>query len=210
MTTFDYVLGAICVCVLIYQIILMLRMQRTAVVRGKSINKKAVTLIILALLALALWRMEDIQNRWPVLLAIGGVCASFLLSGTALSKDGVFYGGRFMPYDRAEYYLVERADSDAPVLRLSRVTKEAIVQLTREQLPQALALLEEKKVPTREEYSKRLEKRVQQRQANRRKYGKKKKYARNCLLRKAEGIFCAILHFCYIRAKTVDFFPLGG
>ncbi len=153
----------------------MLRMQRTAVVRGKSINKKAVTLIILALLALALWRMEDIQNRWPVLLAIGGVCASFLLSGTALSKDGVFYGGRFMPYDRAEYYLVERADSDAPVLRLSRVTKEAIVQLTREQLPQALALLEEKKVPTREEYSKRLEKRVQQRQANRRKYGKKKK-----------------------------------
>ena len=53
MTTFDYVLGAICVCVLIYQIILMLRMQRTAVVRGKSINKKAVTLIILALLALA-------------------------------------------------------------------------------------------------------------------------------------------------------------
>ncbi len=131
MTTFDYVLGAICVCVLIYQIILMLRMQRTAVVRGKSINKKAVTLIILALLALALWRMEDIQNRWPVLLAIGGVCASFLLSGTALSKDGVFYGGRFMPYDRAEYYLVERADSDAPVLRLSRVTKEAIVQLTR-------------------------------------------------------------------------------
>ena len=167
MTTFDYVLGAICVCVLIYQIILMLRMQRTAVVRGKSINKKAVTLIILALLALALWRMEDIQNRWPVLLAIGGVCASFLLSGTALSKDGVFYGGRFMPYDRAE--------CDAPVLRLSRVTKEAIVQLTREQLPQALALLEEKKVPTREEYSKRLEKRVQQRQANRRKYGKKKK-----------------------------------
>ena len=175
MTTFDYVLGAICVCVLIYQIILMLRMQRTAVVRGKSINKKAVTLIILALLALALWRMEDIQNRWPVLLAIGGVCASFLLSGTALSKDGVFYGGRFMPYDRAEYYLVERADSDAPVLRLSRVTKEALVQLTRAQLPQALALLEEKKVPTREEYSKRLEKRVQQRQANRRKYGKKKK-----------------------------------
>ena len=55
------------------------------------------------------------------------------------------------------------------------MTKEAIVQLTREQLPQALALLEEKKVPTREEYSKRLEKRVQQRQANRRKYGKKKK-----------------------------------
>lgn len=175
MTTFDYVLGAICVCILIYQILLMLRMQRTAVVRGKSINKKAVTLIILALLALALWRMEDIQNRWPVLLAIGGVCAAFLLSGTALSRDGVFYGGRFMPYDRAEYYLVERADSDAPVLRLSRVTREAIVQLTREQLPQALALLEEKKVPTREEYSKRLEKRVQQRQANRRKYGKKKK-----------------------------------
>lgn len=175
MTTFDYVLGAICVCVLIYQIILMLRMQRTAVVRGKSINKKAVTLIILALLALALWRMEDIQTRWPVLLAIGGVCASFLLSGTALSKDGVFYGGRFMPYDRAEYYLVEQPESEAPVLRLSRVTKEAIVQLTREQLPQALALLEEKKVPTREEYSKRLEKRVQQRQANRRKYGKKKK-----------------------------------
>lgn len=169
MTTFDYVLLAACICLFASQLSTMIRLHRTAVVRGKGANKLVVSLFVLVLLVIVFWRAEDIQHRWPILTAISAVCLMFIFSGTAVSREGVFYSGRFMAFDRAEYYILEHPEGDTPVLRVSRTTKEAIIQLKKEDLPQVMAILEDKKVPTRAEYAKKLEKRIQQHQDRKKK-----------------------------------------
>lgn len=169
MTTFDYVLFVVCVCLFFYQVSLIFRCRRTAVVYGKGANRMVVSIFVLVLLAIVAWRMEDMAHRWPMLVAISAVCAAFLLSKTAISREGVFYSGRFMRLDLAEYYTIDNPKGETPVLRVSRTTKEAIVQLRQEDLPQVMQILQDNKVPTREEYVKKVDQRIQQQQSRKKK-----------------------------------------
>lgn len=169
MTTFDYVLFLVCMCLLVHQITLMFRLHRTAIVRGKGANKLVVSVFVLILLVIVFWRAEDIQNRWPILAAISAVCLAFIGSGTAVSREGVFYSGRFMRFDQAEFYTIDNPKGETPVLRVSRTTKEAMIQLKQEDMPQVMKILEDNKVPTRAEYSKKVEQRTQQYQNRKKK-----------------------------------------
>ena len=163
MTPFDYILITIAAVLLVYQMLLIFRQIKSAVIRGKAPAKTASAALLGILLALAVWRMGDLSQRWPVVVLLAAVCIAFLLGGTALGENGMFCGGRFIRYDRAAYYVIDTPDGNKPVLHLSKLTREGVMELTPEQVPQGVAFLEEKGVPTVKEYQKKVDETTERR-----------------------------------------------
>lgn len=174
MTPFDYILITIAAVLLVYQLLLIYRQIRTAVIRGKAPMKTASAALLGVLLALAVWRMGDLSQRWPVVVMLVLVCIAFLMGGTALGENGMFCGGRFIRYDRAAFYAIDNPDGEKPVLRLSKLTREGSMELTPQQVPQAEAFLQGKGVPTEKEYRKKNDESIARRQNARARKRKKK------------------------------------
>lgn len=165
MTQFDLVLMGVAAVLLIYQVVLLVRQMRSALIRGKTPGRAASAVLLGGLLALAVWRMGDLSRKWPVVVVLAAVCAAYLLGGTALGANGMFCGGRFIAYDRAAYFVIDNPAGERPRLRLSKLTREGIMELAPEQISQVEALLMEKGVPTMEEYRKKVDEATERRQS---------------------------------------------
>lgn len=175
MTTFDTVLFFIGLAVLIYQLVLMVVMRCTAVVKGKPVNRKAVLLLLTILLVAVVLRTENLEQRWPIIVILALCCLTFSCSGIALSAKGMFFSGRFLPFRTSAYYRIEKKADKTVVLRLSRVFREGIMQITEDQLPKALELLTAAGVPEESEYNQKVDRHVENRKQGKAKRKAKKK-----------------------------------
>lgn len=174
MTTFDYILLAVAAVLLVYQLRLLLRARWEITIPGKAPSRGAVVVLVVVLLALALFRAENLTRTWPVFLLVGLACLTIFAGGCGLSDSGMFASGRYIAFDQAAYYEMDERGGRR-VLRLSRLTRETHMIVTDEQLPAVLALLQEHQVPRYEEYRKKMAKSAATRaEAQARKKKKKK------------------------------------
>ncbi|MBR5391065.1 MAG: hypothetical protein IK141_07220 [Clostridia bacterium] len=156
MNTLDYILFAVGAAFLLYQFLMALRFWTTVVIRGKTPMKTASTLILILLFALAFWRTGGFSGalgtRWPIFAVLLALCVVYGLSGSGLSQKGAFSSGRYISYDRAAYYAIDEPEGQNPVLHVSRMMRECIIQLTPSQMEQAVLLLKSAGVPTAKEF----------------------------------------------------------
>ena len=164
MNGFDYVILALGALVLIYQLMLMLRLRTQALIRGQTPNKRAVLVMLAILAALAVWRMGDLSQRWPVVAVLIAACAVFALCGTGITGRGVIGGGRQITFARAAYYTIEGENTENPTFRISRITRELSLNVAKEDIPRIRALMEENGVATFEEFQEKVEKKTRSRQ----------------------------------------------
>ena len=174
MNGFDYAILAVGALVLIYQLMLMLRLRTQALVRGRAPNKQAVLIMLAVLVALAVWRMGDLSQRWPVVVVLIAACAVFALCGTGITDRGVIGGGRQITFARAAYYTIEGENTENPTFRISRITRELSLNVAKEDIPRIRALMEEKGVATFEEFQEKVDKKTRSRQNAQHKKKKKK------------------------------------
>lgn len=167
MNGFDYVILALGALVLIYQLMLMLRLRTQALIRGQTPNKRAVLVMLAILVALAVWRMGDLSQRWPVVAVLIATCAVFALCGTGITDRGVIGGGRQITFARAAYYTIEGENTETPTFRISRITRitrELSLNVAKEDVPRIRALMEENGVATFEEFQEKVDKKTRSRQ----------------------------------------------
>ena len=132
-------------------------------------------LVMLAILvALAVWRMGDLSQRWPVVAVLIAACAVFALCGTGITGRGVIGGGRQITFARAAYYTIEGENTETPTFRISRITRELSLNVAKEDVPRIRALMEENGVATFEEFQEKVEKKTRSRQNAQHKKKKKK------------------------------------
>ena len=177
LSTWDSVLFYLCAAVTVSQIVLLFRARRESIIFGKPANRKAVLILLLVLVAAVAFvalRSEDFSQRWPVLAMLGVCCLTFAVSGTSLSPKGMFFSGRFIPFAKAAYYQIEQRKGQPPLLRLSHIAREGIMELKPEQIPEVTALLDDVGVPTFAAYNEKLDRRIDARQNAIRKQKKKK------------------------------------
>ncbi len=177
MTTFDYILLAAAAVLLVYQLRLLLRARREITIPGKAPSRGAVVVLVVVLLALALFRTQDLTHTWPVFVLVILACLTIFAGGCGLSDKGMFAGGRYIAFDQAAYYEMDERNGRR-VLRLSRLTRETHMIVTDEQLPAVLTLLEGSGVPKYEDYRRKMAKSAATRaeaQARNRQSRKKKK-----------------------------------
>lgn len=175
MTTFDYILLAIAVVVLVQQFSLLIRAKREILIHGTPPNRKAVVVLLAVVLVLAVVRTENLARTWPVFVIIGIACLMIFAGGCGLSANGMFSSGRYISFAQAAYYEMDERGGRR-ILRLSRLSRETHMIVTDEQLPAVMEMLENNSIPTYEVYTKKMAKQASTRmEAQERKKKKKKK-----------------------------------
>ena len=174
MTTFDYILLAVAVVVLVQQFTLLIRARREIVIHGTPPNRKVVMVLLAAVLVIAVFRTDNLTHTWPVFVIIAIACLMIFSGGCGLSADGMFSGGRYIPFAQAAYYEMDERGGRR-VLRLSRLSRETHMIVTDEQLPAVMEILENNGIPRYEEYTHKMAKRASTRMEAQQRKKKKKK-----------------------------------
>lgn len=174
MTTFDYILILLAAGVLIYQLQLLVRMKRDVLIPGVPPNRKAVGVLMLLVIALAVLRTEDFTRQWPLFVLVVVVCITVFLGGAGLAGDGMYSSGTFISFKQAAYYEFGQTRDGKPVFRLSRLTKEGHMIIRSEQVAEITQMMEDHSIPTFDEYQKKMSKRLDARVAASNKKKKKK------------------------------------
>ena len=90
MTTFDYILLAVAIAVLVYQISLLIRARREIILPGKPPSRGAVAVILAVVLVVAVIRTENLARTWPVFVIVFVACLAIFAGGCGLSANGMF------------------------------------------------------------------------------------------------------------------------
>ena len=176
MTLFDYVLLIAAVLVMLYQLNLLRRIKRDVTIPGASPNRKTLMIIIGVVLVFALVRNSgNLATTWPVMAAIALACMMMFMGGSGLSAEGMYSNGTFISFPQAIYYDFDERPDGTLVFRLSRMTKEGVMVIEPGQQAQIKALMEEKGIPTQDEYHGNLTKQAVNKAAAKQKRKKKKK-----------------------------------
>lgn len=174
MTFMDYLLLILAAGVLIYQLNLLIKIKKTVIIPGTPPNRKVLIILVAAILVLAFIRSSSMARTWPVLLITGLACAMIFVGGSGLSLEGMYSGGRYLAFKQAEYYSIDTNSKEGLTFRLAKLTRECSMLIREEQQAEILKLMEENRIPTFEEYQKKMRKRVETRaQASQRKKKKK-------------------------------------
>ena len=158
MTTFDYILLAIAVVVLAYQIRLMFRVRKNVVIPGVPPNRKSVMIVFGVIILAAALRAQNLAQQWPVLTLIVLICVVVFSSGCGLGTDGVYSGGKFIDYKKALYYDFDTRAKEGLTFRLSTLTKECAMRIRPEQKDEILKLMDVQGIPDFDAYQKKLRK----------------------------------------------------
>ena len=175
MMSFDYLLLIAALLVVVYQISLALRAKRSVVIAGAAPNQTIMIAIIGVVLVIALIRTDDILQRGPTLAAVALACLSIFLTKPGLSKTGMYAGGRYIPFDKAESYEFEKRPDGTQLFKLAKATRECMMIITKDQVKTIEAMMEEYQIPTADEFHKRLSDRAKTRVDARQNQKKKKK-----------------------------------
>ena len=173
MTTFDLILIALTVVVLTYQCNLLIRMKRDVIIPGTAPSKKAIGVIMVLVLVLAVVRAQDFARQWPVFALVFLVCLTVFIGGAGLSANGMYSSGSFISFKQAAYYEIAKQPDGRPVFRLSRLTREGHMIITPEQQAEIEELMMLNRIPNFEEYQKKMAKRLTNRVAASQKKKKK-------------------------------------
>ena len=163
MMSFDYLLLIAAILVVIYQLSLAIRAKRRVVIQGVAPNQLVMIVLIGVILLIALIRTEDIVQRGPTLIAVALACLSIFLTKPGLAKDGMYAGGRFIPFSAAESYEFVKRPDGTSLFKLAKATRECMMIVTKDQIPEIEAVMEKHSIPTANEFHKRLSDRAKTR-----------------------------------------------
>ena len=175
MMSFDYLLLIAAILVVVYQLSLAVRAKRSVVIAGVAPNQTVMIVIIGIVLVIALLRTDDILQRGPTLAAVAMACLSIFATKPGLSKTGMYAGGRYIPFDKAESYEFEKRPDGTQLFKLAKATRECMMIINKEQVKEIEALMEQYQIPTADEFHKRLSDRAKTRVDARQNQKKKKK-----------------------------------
>ena len=174
MTTFDYILFAVAIAVLVHQISLLIRARREIILPGKPPSRGAVAVILAVVLVVAVIRTENLARTWPVFVIVFVACLAIFAGGCGLSTNGMFGSGRYIPFAQAAYYEIDERGSQK-VFRLSRLSRETHMILTPEMEEKVLEIMRDQGIPRYEEYTHKMAKRANTRMEAQKRKKKKKK-----------------------------------
>ena len=175
MMSFDYLLLIAAILVVVYQLSLAVRAKRSVVIAGVAPNQTVMIVIIGIVLVIALLRTDDILQRGPTLAAVAMACLSIFATKPGLSKTGMYAGGRYIPFDKAESYEFEKRPDGTQLFKLAKATRECMMIINKDQVKEIEALMEQYQSPTADEFHKRLSDRAKNRVDARQNQKKKKK-----------------------------------
>lgn len=175
MTTFDYILLVLAICVLLYQITLVFRSRRDILIPGKAPNRGTVAIVMAVLLVLALFRVQGQVTGYIVLGLLAVICVLILLNGSGLNETGMYSAGAYIRYSQAAYYEVVANPDGSKTFRLSRLTKEGHMKFDPAREDEIHQLMERKHIPTFQDYQQRTAYRASQRMAAQQNRKRKKK-----------------------------------
>lgn len=175
MTAFDYILLVLAAGVLVYQICLFFKSRRNIIIPGKAPNRRAVAILMGALLVLAFIRVQGQPMGYVVLGLVAVVCVLILANGCGLTETGMYGSGAFIRYNQAVYYEVITNPDGSKTFRLSRMTKEGHMKFDPACEDEIHQLMERKGIPTFLSYQQNTARRVSQRMAAQQNRKRKKK-----------------------------------
>jgi len=105
--------------------------------------------IVLVLMGLAIFQRRNELNSVTLWVILGGVlvgCLLYILTPTGFGEKGLYFNGKLTPFEKFQYYCVERETEKGFALRLHTNKREFVLDFAQAQQPLVLAWMSKGKV----------------------------------------------------------------